>query len=179
MRLSVHIEPASGERGAVIVMVALWLPVLLIVMTFVVDVGNWFVHKRHLQTQADAGALAAAGEFRFPCADAPILQKAAEYSGDTYNAQIGGTPSTEVHRLINSKSFYNQPGKTDDTAVGTPCGTGMIDVKMTETDLPWYIKPVAGRLGDASPIVPFINAQARISVNQLEASAGSLPLGVP
>jgi len=175
MRLSVHIEPASGERGAVIVMVALWLPVLLIVMTFVVDVGNWFVHKRHLQTQADAGALAAAGEFRFPCADAPILQKAAEYSGDTYNAQIGGTPPTQVHRLINSKSFYNQPGKTDDTAVGTPCSTGMIDVKMTETDLPWYIKPVAGRLGR----VPFINAQARISILQMESSAGALPVGVP
>jgi len=179
MRVSVHIEPGSGERGAVIVMVALWLPVLLIVMTFVVDVGNWFVHKRHLQMQADAGALAAAQEFRFPCSDSPILQKAAEYSGDTYNAQIGGTPTVRVHRLINSKSFFDQPGKTDDTAVGTPCNTGMIDVKMTETDLPWYFKPVAGLLGGASPIVEFINAQARIGVNQLESSAGSLPLGVP
>ena len=175
MRVSVHMEPAAGERGAVLVMVALWLPVLLVVMTFVVDVGNWFVHKRHLQMQADAGALAAAGEFRFPCADAPILQKAAEYSGDTYNAQIGGTPSTRVHRLINSKSFFDQPGKTDDTTVGTPCSAGMIDVKMTETDLPWYFKPLAGMLGR----VPYINAQARISVLQMDSSAGALPVGVP
>jgi hypothetical protein len=175
MRVSIHVESASGERGAVIVMVALWLPVLLIVMTFVVDVGNWFVHKRHLQMQADAGALAAAGEYRFPCADAPILQKAAQYSGDTYNAQIGGTPAAQVHRLINSKSFFDQPGKTDDTTVGTPCSAGMIDVKMTETDLPWYIKPVAGMLGR----VPFINAQARISILQMDTSAGALPVGVP
>jgi uncharacterized membrane protein len=109
MRVSVHMEPAAGERGAVLVMVALWLPVLLVVMTFVVDVGNWFVHKRHLQMQADAGALAAAGEFRFPCADDPILQKAAEYSGDTYNAQIGGTPSASVHRLSTASPSTTSP----------------------------------------------------------------------
>jgi Putative Flp pilus-assembly TadE/G-like len=175
MRVTVYMEPAEGERGAVLVMVALWLPVLLVVMTFVVDVGNWFVHKRHLQMQADAGALAAAGEFRFPCADAPILQKAAEYSGDTYNAQIGGTPAARVHRLINSKSFFDQPAKTDDTTVGTPCSAGMIDVKMTETDLPWYFRPLAGMLGR----VPYINAQARISILQMETSAGALPVGVP
>ena len=33
---------------------------------FVIDVGNWWVHKRHLQTQADAAALAGAREYRFP-----------------------------------------------------------------------------------------------------------------
>ena len=175
MRVSIFIEPAEGERGAVLVMVALWLPVLLVVMTFVVDVGNWFVHKRHLQMQADAGALAAAGEFRFPCADAPILQKAAEYCGDSYNAQIGGTPAVQVHRLINSKSFFDQPAKTDDTTVGNPCSAGMIDVKLTETDLPWYFKPLAGMLGR----VPYINAQARISILQMDSSAGAMPVGVP
>jgi hypothetical protein len=168
-------ERVGDERGAVVVMVALWLPVLLVVMTFVVDVGNWFVHKRHLQMQADAGALAAAGEFRFPCSDAPILQKAAEYSGDAYNAQIGGTPASRVHRLINSKSFFDQPTKTDDTTVGNPCSAGMIDVKMTETDLPWYFRPLAGMLGR----VPYINAQARVSILQMDSSAGALPVGVP
>ena len=174
-------ELRSGERGAVVVMLALWLPVLLLFMTFVVDVGNWFVHKRHLQTQADSAALAAAGDFKFPCVDAPILQKAAEYSGDTYNAQIGGTPASRVHRVINSKTFYNQPSSpaADDTVTGTPCAASAIDVKLTETALPWYFKPVAGLLGGGSPVVPFINAHARISVNQVETSAGALPIGVP
>ena len=139
------------------------------------------MHKRHLQTQADAAALAAAGDFKFPCVDAPILQKAAEYSGDTYNAQIGGTPASRVHRLINSKTFYNQPSSpaADDTVAGTPCAASAIDVKLTETDLPWYFKPVAGLLGGGSPVVPFINAHARISVNQVETTAGALPIGVP
>jgi hypothetical protein len=51
----------------------------------------------------------------------------------------------------------------------------MIDVKMTETDLPWYFKPLAGMLGR----VPYINAQARISILQMDSSAGALPVGVP
>ena len=143
----------TGERGAIVVLVALWLPVLLVFMTFTVDVGNWFVHKRHLQMQADAAVFAAAQEFTFPCADAPILQKAASYSGDTYNAQIGGTPPTRIHRLINSRTFYNQPSPADDTVTGSPCSAAGIDVKLTETDLPWYFKPVSGLL--------FILADAR------------------
>jgi len=163
------------ERGGVLVMVALWMPLLLILMTFVIDVGNWFVHKRHLQMQADAGALAAAQEYRFPCADGPIEQKAADYSGDVYNAQIGGTPSANVHRLINSKTFYNQPTPSDDTVTGDPCSAGMIDVKLTETDLPLFFKPIGSLLTK----VPFINAQARVSINQLDTSQGALPVGVP
>jgi hypothetical protein len=182
MRVGVHIARLqTSEHGAVIVMVALWLPVLLVFMTFVVDVGNWFVHKRHLQMQADSAALAGAQDFKFPCVDAPILQKAAEYSGDTFNAQIGGTPASRVHRVINSKTFYNQPSSPapDDTVVGGPCAAGAIDVKLTETDLPWYFKPVASLLGGASPVVPFINAHARISINQLDTTSGALPVGVP
>jgi hypothetical protein len=156
-------------------MVALWMPLLLILITFVIDVGNWFVHKRHLQMQADAGALAAAQDYRFPCADGPILAKAADYSGDVYNAQIGGTPAANVHRLINSKTFYNQPTPSDDTVTGGPCSAGMIDVKLTETDLPLFFKPIGGLLTK----VPFINAQARVSINQLDTSQGALPVGVP
>jgi hypothetical protein len=182
MHVSVYISRVkTDEQGAIVVMVALWLPVLLIFMTFVVDVGNWFVHKRHLQMQADASALAGAQEFRFPCSDAPILQNAAAYSGDNHNAQIGGTPPSRVHRLINSKTFFNQPTSPapDDTVTGGPCAASAIDVKLTETDLPWYFKPVAGLLGGASPVVPFINAHARISVNQLDTTVGALPVGVP
>jgi hypothetical protein len=180
MRVSMHIRTARhDERGAVLVMVAVWMPVLVVVLTFVVDVGNWFVHKRHLQMQADAAALAAAQEVKFPCADAPITAKVDEYSGTTWNAQIGGTPATSIHRLINSKTFYDQPSPADDTTEGPPCTAGMIDVKLTETDLGWVFKPIASLLGAIDPSVPYINAQARVSINQLDTSAGSLPVGVP
>jgi hypothetical protein len=138
-------------------------------------VGNWFVHKRHLQMQADAGVLAAAQEYRFPCADQTILDRAAQYSGDQYNAQIGGTSAGLVHRLVNSKTFFDQPAPADDTVTGGPCTAGMIDLKLTETDLPLFFKPFGGLLNK----VPYINAQARVSINQLDTSQGALPVGVP
>jgi hypothetical protein len=169
----------TEQRGSVLVMVALWMPLLLILTTFVIDVGSWFVHKRHLQMQADAGVLAAAQEYRFPCADAPILQKAADYSGDLYNPQIGGTPPSRIHRLVNSKTFFNQPAPSDDTVTSGPCAAAMIDVKLTETDLPLLFKPVGNLLGKLAPSVSFVDAQARISINQLETAVGALPVGVP
>ena len=33
----------------------------------VIGLGNWFVHAKHLQTKADAGAIAGGGAFEFPC----------------------------------------------------------------------------------------------------------------
>ena len=43
---------------------------------------------------------------------------AGDYGGDTYNAQIGSTPPASVFRLINSKTFHDQPGTPDDTVGG-------------------------------------------------------------
>jgi uncharacterized membrane protein len=51
----------EGERGAVLVMVAVFMASAVALVTFVIDVGQWFEHRRHLQLQADAAALAAAG----------------------------------------------------------------------------------------------------------------------
>ena len=61
---------------------AVGLPAFIAFGIFVIDVGNWWVHKRHLQTQADAAALAGAREFRFPaCNDKAIVEEAVDYSG--------------------------------------------------------------------------------------------------
>jgi hypothetical protein len=175
----IRADLGGGERGSVLVTVVLWIPVLAIMLTFVVDVGNWFEHKRHLQMQADAAALAGAQEFGACPNSEPIVAAAGAYAGDVHNAQIGGTPAERVFRLINSKTFHNQPGDPDDTVEGDPCEAGMLDVKLTEIDLPWFIPPV-GFLKKAVPSkVSFINAQARVSINQLDTRAGSLPVGVP
>jgi hypothetical protein len=129
--------------------------------------------------QADAGAFAAAREFNSCPNNTPIMDKAAEYSQDAYNAQIGGTPSTRVHRLINSKTFYGQPVKPDDTVEAPPCTAGMVDVKLTETDLPWFFRPIPSLLSAVGAKWPNINAQARVSVFQRETATGELPIGVP
>ena len=52
-----------GERGQVFVLTAIIIPLVLLLGTIAVDVGNWWVHRKHLQTLVDAGALAAAPKF--------------------------------------------------------------------------------------------------------------------
>ena len=51
----------SDERGQVIVLAAVMIPVFLLLTALVVDVGNWYTHKRQLQNRADAAAFAAVG----------------------------------------------------------------------------------------------------------------------
>jgi hypothetical protein len=164
----------ADESGGVLVLVALALPVLLLLASLVIDVGNWFEHKRHLQMQADAAALAGAGDFRVPCADTPIVtstQRYAGITGSTYNAQIGGTPSQNVHLMLNSPTYFGQPSPVDTTVrTGGPCSAAMIDVKLTETDLPWFFRAAQ---------ISHINAHARVEIQNLATQQGALPIAVP
>jgi hypothetical protein len=173
-------QAAAEERGGVLVMVALWLPLLVLFLIFVVDVGNWFVHKRHLQMQADAGALAGGAAFggvMLPsgCNDAAIEGEARKYAGDPnaagpYNVQIGGTDQQNMHVLVNSTNFWNEGG-ANYTDGGSPCNAMMVDVKMTEADLPWFF---------GLDVVPAINARARVQIQSLSyANGGALPIAVP
>lgn len=185
----------GSERGAVLVWFAIWLPVLLIFVTFVVDVGNWYQHRRHLQLQADAAAFAGAGKYRFPlslCSDAAIKGEARAYAGSAldgdenlvvapYNDQIGGTPPSNVHSLVNFEPddptrFWRQ-APDNDGAVG-PCSAGFIEVKMSEQDLPWFVDLVPP-FGLGPKLIPWIDARARVSLFEQTSMSGLLPIAVP
>lgn len=83
------VSRSRAEGGQVVVFFALLIPVLFAIGAVVIDVGNWYVHKRHLQTQVDAAALASGPEF-VGCfldptnANLAIASRALAYSGDTY-----------------------------------------------------------------------------------------------
>jgi hypothetical protein len=167
---------ASGEQGAVLVIVVIWMWLALLPMfvVFVVDVGNWFVHKRHLQLQADAGALAGGGVFKFPCSDAPIEAESRKYAGDAssgspYNLQVAPTDQANVHVLLNSTVYWNEGG-TNYSDGGPPCSARFVDMKITEATLPWFFG-----LG----VVPAINAHARVEIQALNRARGALPVAVP
>jgi hypothetical protein len=167
---------ARDERGGVLVMIALVLPVLILFVSFVVDVGNWFEHKRHLQIQADAGALAGGGSFYIPCADDLIETEARKYAGDPaqairYNRQVPPTEDGNVHVLINSTNFWNEGG-VDYSDGGPPCAAKMVDVKITESNLPFFF-------GLGASFVPAINAHARVEIQAMDTASGALPVGVP
>jgi hypothetical protein len=157
----------------VLVTFALFAPVALLFMSFSVDAPNWFWHKRHLQLQADAGALAAAQAFQ-PCNNAKIEELAKQYSGvegsPLYNIQIGGSAPAQIHELINSTTYYNRASPVD-SSVSTrpPCEANMVDVKITQTNLPWYFKLLN---------VPYIDAHARVQIRRKSTDTGSFPVAV-
>lgn len=172
---------AAAEHGGVLAIIAVSMPVLLLFAVLVIDVGNWFVHKRHLQTQADAGALAGGDLFR-GCyaadkapANAAINAEARKYAGDAavvgrHNPQVGVRSGEGVVILLNSKTYDRGGPSADDTLVGQPCATKMIDVKISDEDLPWFLR--AAR-------VSVINARARVEARKITELIGSLPIAVP
>jgi hypothetical protein len=158
--------------------VAVALLVLVLAVALVLDIANWKVHKRHLQLQADSAALAAAGSFSLAnCSNTLLAAQAHKYGGPDasgalalYNEQVGGTPASRMHILINSTGYFGDTGAGDNTD-GTPCDKGYIDIKATETDLPWFM--------GFGGIVSRINAHARVSVVQQSSSSATLPIAVP
>jgi hypothetical protein len=178
-------ERLRNESGAVLIIVAVALPALILFAGLAIDTANWWVHKRHLQTQADAAALAGARQFKFPdwaCDNSAIEQEAVRYSGGLdpevpgitplHNLQVGDTALADVHTEINEPRFFNQSKIVDDDLITepSPCDSHMVDVKMTETDVPWFFK--------ATGITEFIDAQARVELKPLDALSGLLPVGV-
>ena len=182
----------SEERGSIWVIGAFFIPVVIIFGLFAVDAGNFFTHKRHLQTQADAAALAGATQFALPCTSNPadpyntattsgkVNSTARDYAGPSatfptapYNKQVGTTLSSNIHALLNAVDFW---GQGNDAEFGSPlwgaqpCDQGYIDVKMTEKTLKYFFG-----MGN----LPTINAEARARFTQAIGEKGFLPLGLP
>src|SRR5437660_1670719 len=80
-----HRKGGRGQRGQIIVIAAILLPILLAMAGLAVDVGSYAAERRSLQNAADAIALAAAR-------DLPD-QTAAQASAQTYAAKNGIAPS--------------------------------------------------------------------------------------
>jgi hypothetical protein len=174
---------ASDEHGGILVLGGLLLPFLILLIALSVDVGNWWVHKRHLQLQVDAAALAGGGLFG-ECfsnpagANAAIQNEATKYSGSagsTYNGQVGGTNQGAITMLYQSKTFAVGGPGPDDTETLPPCDTAtfMFDVKGTESNLPLLFD------FPGLDFVQSINAQARVQLKTVQVQEGMLPVAVP
>ena len=173
----------ADERGGILVLFGLLLPFFLVLGALIVDVGNWYVHKRHLQTQVDAAALAGGGLFGTCFSDpaggnAAIQDEATKYSGgpaSLYNEQVGGALKGSISILYQSPTYAAGGPGPDDTETQGPCETPslMFDVKGTEQKLP-LIFSIPGL-----PWVDALNAHARVQLRQIDTQKGLLPVTVP
>ena len=128
----------ADEGGSIVVLASLTIAVFFVLTALVVDVGNWYAHKRQLQNRADAGAFAAGVEYaknwkacvqsRDPVLRAStaieIADAARAYAGDPEASDYAGgvIPAALLHNtevanqgkldvIINS----SDPNYTDDT----------------------------------------------------------------
>jgi hypothetical protein len=174
-----HVRLGRDQRGAVAVLIGVMMPLIVLLLSFVIDTGNWWVHDRHLQTQADAGALAGAQGPWFPaCDDATIRQNVLAYSGGTYNQQY--QPAGTVSALLNSSAYADKGGK-DSSDGGTPCQTlasatavhpGFVDVKADESGLQNFF----GSLPGFNSVT--VHAHARVEIQGVQEEAAVRPVAV-
>jgi hypothetical protein len=176
----------TSEGGGIVVLTAMLMMFFVLLGTVAVDVGNWYVHKRHLQTQVDAAALAGGGLFGLcfaqpATAHAAIENEATRYSGVgatdlAYpNTQVGGTNQGTMTMLYQSKTYGSGGPGPDDTQEGNPCLTPglMFDVKGVEQALPTLLPfPGITSLGT-------VRTHARVQLKKIVSFKGSLPLAVP
>jgi Prealbumin-like fold domain/Putative Flp pilus-assembly TadE/G-like len=173
----------GDENGQILIITAVSLAVLTLVAALVVNVGHWWVHKRHLQTQVDAAALAGSSAFSGcfvnpALANTNIRNAALAFAGDqnrlptTENEQVSPKKTNGVHVLLNSADYWpTSVADNSGTGFGPPCSTRWIDVKGTDDDVP----PIFGFLS----FLPDVKARARVSIRQVEQFQGVLPWSVP
>ena len=136
------------ERGVMAVLFAVVLTILLIMTAAVWDIGNWWTHRKHLQTKADAAAFAG-GALGLPVRNrhrrqdrrrGPEIRRPHRGPGNqdftggtTFNPQIGGTPGDDIHVVLNGADWWD-----DDAGLDPPDGNvdlrsdELLDVKATE-----------------------------------------------
>jgi hypothetical protein len=90
-----------GERGQVLVMVALMFPVLFGFAALALDVGHAFQLRRHLQVAADAAALAGAQELPNTAS--------AQAVANGYNASAGGRNARPNLPVVTTAVSFPEP----------------------------------------------------------------------
>jgi Putative Flp pilus-assembly TadE/G-like len=200
-------QDPRGERGAVLAITAIVMTLILVVAAFAIDEAIWFVHRQHLQTQADAAVLAAAHDFQYPCTpggtmDQTIASAVHQYDGTTvasggYNpldppgvAGISpvipgpanpslGAYSNTAHNLY---SVINRPNFFNQSA---PADTGLSG-SVSVDGSPCSDAAIDSKLSETNlpSVFPFagpsyINSQARISIENLTSASGAEPFVEP
>ena len=146
----------------------------------VVSIGNWYVHKKHLQTLVDAGALgsglAFTGCYQDPANTNPNIAAAAlEYAGDptrdpaTRNRQL--EQPADAHVVLNSNAYWDGNPYPADNTLGLPCDLKSLDVKATDDEVPLLFKWL--------PATPSPKARAKVEIRKVLGITGLLPWAVP
>lgn len=190
----------KNERGAVAVMVALFLPLMLIFASFAIDAAHYFDFSRSLQNRADAAAFSAALQYGNTCFGTPTAAELAAigHAAQQYSGPPVGTPDGNLAYAYSSATPYqNQTnlassatnfhlvlnGATSADHGGTSFSKGNFcsatydtpadpatDVWVTQEHVPLFL-PLLG-------FAPSISAHARVQLQGIQSETGVRPLAV-
>ncbi len=193
------------ERGGILALSAVMIPVFILLAALVVDVGTWFTHKRQLQNRADSAALAAGVEYATrwaacvqngdpltkSLAATAIEDAARQYAGDPGVAgTLRNTEITEQGRVnveVNSTSNVADPNTSwNDIGIN---GTGPCDPQPTGDGFSSagnYWLDVKVRERDQPTLFGLFGldlirntAQARVELKTADAGSQFIPIAVP
>jgi hypothetical protein len=180
-----------NEDGSIMLGMAMALVAFAFLGLTVLEAGQWFAHRRHLQVRADAAVLAGAQNFNAcfdtaaftpDTADTFIEQGitgqtagAANYAGSSTAAfnqgwQKGLASSSESLGFQFTDGNFPSGGGTSHGTLGRECDTLKLDVSLTQAGLP--------RLLFLSGLTT-VHARARVELKQAEALQPSFPLAIP
>jgi Putative Flp pilus-assembly TadE/G-like len=179
-------QHACDERGQVVLLFALLLPMMLAMGAIVIGVGNWFVHAKNLQTKVDAAAFAGGTAWGFPCGadiDAEIETQARNYFGShiaddltsvssPHNPQVGGVGGDRHYLSLNQAQWWGGSFSAPDFSdpAGSVCQSKILDVKATERDVSPLWKLI--------PLFPDVKRKARVQIEEVAGLTGLLPIAV-
>jgi Putative Flp pilus-assembly TadE/G-like len=179
-------DPVRGERGQVVLVFALLLPMILAIGAIVFATGNWYTHAKHLQTKVDAAAFAGGAVWGFPCGadiDNEIEAQARLYVGShtaadltsytsAYNPQVGGIGGDRIYVALNQAQWWGGGFAASDFSdpPESVCASKTLDVKATERDVSPLWKLI--------PLFPDIKRKARVQIEEIAGLTGLLPIAV-
>ncbi|MHB1344284.1 MAG: pilus assembly protein TadG-related protein [Thermoleophilia bacterium] len=144
---------ARDETGAIAILVAILMVVLLGLAALVIDMGGLYDHDREIQTAADAGALAGAQEIiRTNGAGGAAAPKAGEYVAKN----VGSSNVDESHLTVGID--------TNDTT--------FVEVTLREEDIPLFFARALGHDTGA------VNARARAETKYLTGVDSAFPVAL-
>jgi hypothetical protein len=188
-----HRVAIADERGSILVVATLICAVFVLLGSAIIEIGHTMAHRRHLQVQTDAAALAAAQDFSLCSTDPGSAYGAMTVDADKYggfaagsfNQQVGTANgyAGNITRAYQSRTYPagSHPQDPDnifsgDTTLMT-CGDPSVltsakffDVKATEVGVHNVFD-----FGLSSTV----NAHSRVELKAVNEATGILPLAVP
>lgn len=168
------------ERGSILLIAGITIPVLLMFAAISLEIGSWYVHKRALQNRADAAALAAGAAYanRFPtCStnatlESQITNEANKFAGKPGTVGAENTTLNDQAKITVSVNASDNiapchPHTTGDSI--SPAGRYWTEVKVQESDVGGLVLGLVG-VGAQS-----ISATARVELRQVGTSTGERP----